>query len=61
MEQWASSKLGKDYLKAVRVSLCLFNLYANCIMRNGELDESQAGSRLLGEISTTSDMQIISL
>ena len=36
----------------------LFNLYAEYIMRNVGLDESQAGTRLPGEISTTSDMQM---
>ena len=29
-------------------------------MRNAGLEEAQAGSRLLGEISITSDMQMIS-
>ena len=38
------------------LSLCLFNLYAEYIMRNAGLEEAQAGSRLPGEISTTSDM-----
>ena len=27
------------------MSLCLFNLYAEYIMRNAELDEAQAGSK----------------
>ena len=36
----------------------LFNLYAEYIMRNAGLDEAQAGSRLLGEISIISDMQM---
>ena len=27
------------------LSLCLFNLYAEYIMRNAELDEAQAGSK----------------
>ena len=40
------------------LSPCLFNLYAEHIMRNAGLDEAQAGSRLPGEISITSDMQI---
>ena len=35
---------------------CLFNLYAEYIMRNAGLDEAQLESRLLGEISITSDM-----
>ena len=40
------------------LSPCLFNLYAEYLMRNAGLEEAQAGSRLLGEISITSDMQI---
>ena len=42
------------------LSPCLFNLYAEYIMRNAGLEEAQAGSRLLGEISITSDMQMSS-
>ena len=41
------------------LSPCLFNVYAENIMRNAGLDETQAGSRLQGEISITSDMQMI--
>ena len=40
------------------LSPCLFNSYAEYIMRNAGLEEAQAGSRLPGEISITSDMQI---
>ena len=40
------------------LSPCLFNLYAEFIMRNAGLDEAQGGTRLLGEISITSDMQM---
>ena len=40
------------------LSLCLFNLYAEYIMRNARLDEAQAESRLPAEISVTSDMQM---
>ena len=36
----------------------LFNLYAEYLMRNAGLDEVQLESRLLGEISITSDMQL---
>jgi len=36
------------------LSPCLFNLYAEYIMRNAGLE-----SRLLGEISISSDMQMI--
>ena len=37
---------------------CLFNLYADYIMRNAGMNEAQAGSRLLGEISINSDIQM---
>ena len=40
------------------LSPSLFNLYAECIMRNARLDEAQLESRLLGETSITSDMQM---
>ena len=40
------------------MSPCLFNLYAEYLTRNAGLDEAQAVSRLLGEISITSDMQM---
>ena len=40
------------------LSPCLFNLYAECIMKNAGLDEAKLESRLLGEISITSDMQM---
>ena len=43
------------------LSPCLFNLHAEYIMRNARLDEAQMESRLLGEISTTSDTQMIAL
>jgi len=36
----------------------LFNLYAEYIMRNAGLDEAQAGIKIAGEISVTSDMQM---
>ena len=40
---------------------CLFNLCAECIIQNAGLENSQVESRLLGEIWTTSDMQIMPL
>ena len=55
MEQWL--KIVKGVHQGCIVSPCLFNLYAEYIMRNARLDEAQAG-RLLGEISITSDMQM---
>ena len=39
----------------------LFKFYAEYVMGNVRLDESQLESRLPGEISTTSDMQMIPL
>ena len=40
------------------LSPCLFNLYAEYIMRNAGLEEAQAGIKLPGEISRTSYMQM---
>ena len=47
MEQWAGSKLGKEYLKAV-LSPCSFNLCAEYLMKNVGLDEAQAGIKIAG-------------
>ena len=38
----------------------LFNLYAEYIMRNTGLEEAQAGIKIAGEISITSDIQMTS-
>ena len=43
MEQQTGSKLGKEYVKAVWLSPCLFNLHAEYIMQNAGMDEAQAG------------------
>ena len=48
MEQRTGSKLGKEYVKTVYWSPCLFNFYAEYIMWNAELDESQAGIKIAG-------------
>ena len=45
MEQQTSSKLGKEYIR-LYMSPCLFNLYAEYIMRNAELEEAQAGIKI---------------
>ena len=42
------SKLGKEYEKGCILSPCLFNLYAEYIMWNAGLDESQAGIKIAG-------------
>ena len=47
MDQWTGSKLGKEYVKAVYCP-CLFNLYAEYIMRNAGMDEAQAGIKIAG-------------
>ena len=49
---------GKGVHQGCMLSPCLFNLYAEYIMRNAKLDETQLESRLPGEISITSDMQM---
>jgi len=40
------------------LSPCLLNLYVEHIMQNARLDEAQAGIRIAGEISITSDTQM---
>ena len=50
---------GKGVCQGCILSPCLFNLYAEYIMRNAGLEEAQAGINIVGEISITSDMQMI--
>ena len=47
MEQQTGSKWGKGYVKAVYFSPCLFNLYAEYIMRNAGLVEAQTGIKIV--------------
>ena len=51
-------QIGKGVHQGCILSLCLFNLYAEYIMRNAGLDKHKLESRLLGEISITSDTQM---
>ena len=51
-------QIGKGVRQSLLLSPCLFNLYAEYIMRNAGLDEAQAGIKIMGEISITSDMQM---
>ena len=53
-------QIGKGVHQGYILSPCLFNLYAEYIKRNGGLEEAQLDSKLPGEISTTSDMQMTS-
>ena len=53
-------QIGKGVRQGCILLPCLFNLYVEHIMRNAGLEEAQAGIRLPGEISITSDMQMTS-
>ena len=41
-------KIGKEVCQGCILSSCLFNLYAEYIMRNAGLDEAQAGIKIAG-------------
>ena len=41
-------QIGKGVCQSCILSLCLFNLYAEYIMRNAGLDEAQAGIKTAG-------------
>ena len=51
-------QIGKGVCQGCILSPCLFNFYAEYIMRNAGLEEAQVESRFPGEISITSYMQI---
>ena len=57
MEEKTGSKLGMEYVKYVKAVYC-HPAYLTYMQRNARLDEAQLESRLLGEISITSDMQM---
>ena len=41
-------QIGKGVCQDCILSPCLFNLYADCIMRNSGLDEAKAGIKISG-------------
>ena len=41
-------QIGKGVCQGCILSFCLFNLYAEYIMRNARLDDSQAGTKIAG-------------
>ena len=51
-------QIGKGVCQGFILPPCLFNLYAEYIMRNAGLKKHKLESRLPGEISMTSDMQM---
>ena len=52
-------QIAKGVCQGCILSLCLFNFYAEYIMRSAGLEEHKLESRLPGKISITSDMQMI--
>ena len=58
MEQQTVSKSGKGVHQGCISSPCLFNLYVEYIMEMLGWKKHKLESRLLGEISITSDMQM---
>ena len=45
-------QIGKEVHQGCILSPCLFNLYAEYIMNNAEVDEAQAGIKISGRIIT---------
>ena len=58
IEQETDSKSGKGVCQGCILSPCLFNLYAEYIMRNAGLEEAQAGIKIARRKSITSDMKM---
>ena len=59
MEQWTVSKLGKEYVKAVYYHFAYLTYIQSASYRMLDWVELKLDSRLPGEISKTSDMQMI--
>ena len=56
MEPQTGFQIWKGVHQGCILSPCLINLHAQYIMGNAGLDEAQAGIKIVGEISITSDM-----
>ena len=50
--------IGKGERQGCILTPCLFNFYAEYIMRNAGVEEAQAGIKIAGRNIITSDMQI---
>ena len=59
LEPDMEQQTGKGVCQGYILSPCLFNFYAEYITWNAGLDEAQPGIKILGEISITSDTQMI--
>ena len=60
MEQWAGSKLGKEYIKAVYCHPAYLTYMQNMTYKMLGWMKHRLESRLMGEMSVTSDMQMTS-
>ena len=58
MEQWTGSKAGKEYIKAAYCHLAYFNSRQSTSCKMPGWMKHRLESRLLGDISITSDMQM---
>ena len=58
MKQWSGSKLGKEYIKAVYCHPAYLTYMQSISCEMPGLMKHKLESRLLGEISLTSDMQM---
>ena len=61
MEQWTGSKLGKEYIKAVYCHPAYLTYMQSTSREMLGWSKHKLESRLLGEISITSDMQMTPL
>ena len=58
MEQQIGFQIGKGVRQGCILSPCLFNFYAEDIMRNAGLEEAQAEIKIARRNSNNSDMQM---